>query len=113
RPQLLHGRLPEDLPMTLASERARVAQHILSAESGARARAVTDLDPLRQLVRELLLDELAHYRSDGRFPINREHTGPIPSFVDASGTRCALAHLLELGGEAELVQRIAHERNHA
>ena len=38
---------------------------------------------------------------------------PMPYFVDAKGVRCAMAHLLEAGGERELVQRIARERNNA
>ena len=37
----------------------------------------------------------------------------MPYFIDADGTRCAMAHLLELGGAAALVARIANEKNNA
>jgi len=33
--------------------------------------------------------------------------------VDPDGTRCALAHLLDIGGQAELVQQIAGRNNNA
>ena len=72
------------------------------------------LDPVRTLNRALLLEELARYRRAGRFPQNREFRNKlVPYFVDADGTRCALAHLLEVGGQAELVQDIAAHRNNA
>ncbi|HEY3497650.1 MAG TPA: hypothetical protein VGK73_23290 [Polyangiaceae bacterium] len=64
-------------------------------------------------MRSLLLTELARYRRRGRFPVNPDFEEPTPYFVDAQGTRCAMAHLLELGGEAALVRRIATTRNNA
>ena len=64
-------------------------------------------------MRALLLQELARYRARGVFPKNRDFDEQTPYFVDADGTRCAMAHLLEVGGEAALVARIAEERNHA
>jgi len=93
-------------------ERARVAQHILRAEAYAGRRRAR-LRPLQRLARKLLLGELAAYRANGRFPKNRHFVEPTPYFVDAEGTRCAVAHLLDASGESELVQRIAHQRNHA
>lgn len=93
-------------------EQARVARHILRAEVHAEQRHLR-LRPLQRLARKLLLEELAWYRARGRFPKNRDFARPIPYFVDAEGTRCAVAHLLDASGESELVQRIARERNHA
>lgn len=95
------------------TERRRVATHLARAERSARA-APPPLSPSQRLVRVLLLDELARYRSRAVFPKNRDFpAGLRPSFVDAGGTRCAMAHLLEFGGEGALVARIARERNHA
>ncbi len=37
----------------------------------------------------------------------------MPYFVDAEGTRCALAHLLEIGGQTQLVSDVAARRNNA
>jgi hypothetical protein len=93
-------------------EQARVAQHILRAEAYAGRRRVR-LWPLQRLARKLLLRELAAYRENGRFPKNREFVEPTPYFVDAEGTRCAVAHLLDASGESDLVQLIAQRRNHA
>lgn len=95
------------------AERRRVAAHIARAEAAARAADVGSLDRLTRLVRTLLLDELARYRADGVFPQNPDFAEPTPYFIDAAGTRCAMAHLLEVGGEGELVARIARERNNA
>lgn len=102
----LSTRLPFD-------EDARVSAHLARAERIARSRDEADLDPLRRLVRALLLDELAAYRAERRFPRNPDFADRTPFFVDASGTRCAVAHLLEVSGEGALVARIASERNNA
>lgn len=68
---------------------------------------------MQRTVRRLLLAELRNYRLAGLFPKNPRFAEPTPFFVDGRGMRCAVAHLLELGGEGELVQRIARERNNA
>jgi hypothetical protein len=57
------------------------------------------------------LDELERYRRRGRFPINRRSLRPTPIFVDDSGTRCAMGHLIERAGGRELVERVAEARN--
>jgi len=95
-------------------ERARVSRHFLRVEAALAERSVRRLEPVRRLTRRLLLAELAEYRRARRFPLNRDFRGKqVPYFIDEAGTRCAVAHLLEVGGQAELVQKIARERNHA
>jgi hypothetical protein len=95
------------------AEVERVYRHIASAERVAH-RSPAKLKPLRRLVRSLLLEELAHYRRARRFPKNRDfRRAHVPYFVDEQGTRCAMAHLLEVGGQFELVRKISNERNHA
>jgi hypothetical protein len=91
----------------------RVTRHIERAEELATRRKTAGLNHLQRILRQLLLAELARYRAAGRFPINRDFAEQTPYFIDASGTRCAMAHLLEVGGEAALVDRIARERNNA
>ena len=49
----------------------------------------------------------------GIFPRNPDFRKPTPYFVDADGTRCAVAHLIEASGELELVQAVATRRNNA
>jgi hypothetical protein len=98
----------------MSPETIRVHRHLLGAEEGARRRDTRSLGPARNLVRQLLLSELARYRSALRYPRNRDFPGKVvPYFVDEDGTRCAMAHLLEVGGQRELVRKIARERNHA
>ena len=95
-----------------ARERRRVAAHLDRAEKLAREGA-RPRDPVRALVRSLLLDALGEYRSAGRFPRHRERSRRTPVFVDARGTPCAVAHLLALSGHGALVEKIASERNFA
>ena len=95
------------------AEQERIRRHLLRAERLARRAETSYLDRSRRLVRALLLDELGRYRRRRRFPKNRDHRTSTPYFIDADGTRCAVAHLLELGGESALVARIAKERNNA
>jgi hypothetical protein len=95
-----------------AAELERVTDHIYRAEQAA-LRDPPALGRVQRLLRLLLLDELARYRRAGRFPINRDFAQPTPYFIDAGGVRCAMAHLLEIGGESALVSAIARERNNA
>ena len=98
----------------LGSEVGRIKAHLDRALAFARARDVTRLSRLQRIVRDLLLSELESYRNEGRFPCNHEHPGRMtPSFVDAHGTRCAMAHLLELGGGADLVREVSRSKNFA
>jgi len=60
------------------------------------------------------LERLDRYRRRARFPRNRRFPGKrVPHFIDDAGTRCAMGHLIELGGGRDLVGRIASERNYA
>jgi hypothetical protein len=96
-----------------SAEIARVTHHIERAEGHAARRDVSRLGRVQRILRELLLQELARYRARGVFPKNRDFRELTPYFVDAGGVRCAMAHLLELGGEGSLVEHIARERNNA
>lgn len=105
-----------DAPIDSArdAERRRVAAHIARGECGARARDTSTLPSLVRFARALLLDELRRYHVRGRFPQNRDFVDArTPYFIDAEGTRCAVAHLLEVSGEVALMERIARERNNA
>jgi uncharacterized protein (TIGR03382 family) len=99
--------------MTTMLEVDRVAAHIARAESLAATRDLTPLSRAQRLVRALLLQALADYRAAGRFPLNRDFARQTPYFIDATGTRCAMAHLMELGGEQPLVAKLAATRNNA
>ena len=96
-----------------AAEVLRVQHHLSAAEAFAATRGLADLDPAQRLTRALLLEELARYRAEGVFPKNRDFAGKRPTFIDADGTRCAMAHLMEIGGAADLVDEVARTSNHA
>lgn len=94
-------------------ERTRVQAHVGSGERLARGRDRSDLTPLRRRTRELLLDELEVYWRAGRFPKNTVSDELTPVFVDPSGTHCAIAHLMTVGGAGELVRELATTQNYA
>ncbi len=92
-------------------ERRRVAEHIEGAEE--LVRRPQRLPPLQLLNRSLLLQELEQYRTRGLFPKNTDFRGKcVPYFVDAEGTRCAVAHLLDVSDQGELVRYVAARNNH-
>jgi hypothetical protein len=95
------------------SELQRVHDHIANGARLAAQRSVDELSRLQRLVRALVLDEVAHYCRERRFPKNRDFPVQTPYLIDADGTRCAVAHVLELGGAAALVARLAASRNNA
>jgi hypothetical protein len=97
-----------------SEEVARVQAHLVGAERIARSRSVTTLSRSVRRVRGLLLAELRRYRRAGRFPKNVDFPNRrMPYFIDAEGTRCAIAHLMELTGQRALVLEIARTTNNA
>lgn len=98
-------------PIMLPGEDARIEEHLLGAEQLLRERDVSHLPlPVRR-VRQLVIDALAEYRNGQRFPRNHAREGLTPVFIDEHGTRCAMAHLLELVGAHALVARVARDHN--
>jgi len=92
-------------------EDARVAAGLAGAESELRRRDVSHLPIAVRRVRSFLLDSLRDYRLAGRYPRNHSRREPTPVFIDAHGTRCAMAHLLETMGAYALVARVARDAN--
>lgn len=99
--------------LRMQTETQRIQRHIHGAELVAHARDVRGLHVAQQHARALLLAELALYREAGIFPENPDFDEPMPYFIDAHGTRCAMAHLMEIGGAGPLVAEIAATRNNA
>jgi hypothetical protein len=97
--------------MTL--ETLRIHQHLSNAERHVRTRDVSLLSAATRHLRELVLGELGRYRARAIFPRNPDFAEPTPYFIDAAGTRCAMAHLLEFVGAHELVARVARTANNA
>lgn len=96
-----------------AEERARVARHVGRGQRKASRAVPPPRSRATMLARGLLLGALQEYWRDGRFPKNPGFPWQVPVFVDGEGTRCAIAHLMELGGAGRLVAEIASLRNFA
>ncbi len=95
----------------LSREDARIEKHIRWAEERLRARDASHLPLAVRHVRDRLIEALAEYRRAGRFPRNHVRGALTPVFIDEHGTRCAMAHLLELVGAHSLVARVASTNN--
>lgn len=96
-----------------ARERQRIRRHLSGAER-LLAAGKPRLSVLQVLNRRLLLEELRRYRRSGRFPVNLDcPERSVPHFIDAKGTPCAVAHLLNISGQGELVRHIARTDNTA
>ncbi|MDI1477295.1 hypothetical protein [Polyangium sp. y55x31] len=98
----------------LAREKARLVAHFRTVLGELRARDTSHLSPEQRAARAGLIAELQRYARTGRFPRNLDFPGiSMPYFVDAFGTRCAMAHLIESTGETDLVTRVAATANNA
>lgn len=107
-------RTPRRIRALLARERARLRAHFREVLSELGSRDVRELSEAQRTARSELLAELARYARAGRFPRNLDFPDrQIPYFVDALGTRCAMAHLIESTGAASLVAAVAGAMNNA
>lgn len=62
--------------------------------------------------RRVQLVRLIEYRNRGFFPQNRgQAAGPVPIFIDAHDTACAVGHLMRLAGRGREVTGIERENN--
>lgn len=93
-------------------ESARLDAHFRSVLRTLHAHSPRRLSFAQQRARSRHLQRLDDYRRRGRFPRNRHFPGWVPHFVDADETRCAMGHLIELAGGADLVQYVARARNY-
>ncbi len=97
----------------MVGEVERIQEHLRGAVRLLDERDGSALDPAARITRTLLREELLRYRAEGLFPMNHDFDGRRPTFVDEHGTRCAMAHLMELGGAGDLVAEVAQHANHA
>lgn len=91
----------------------RIQRHFDGAIDQLTRRDVSSLTAQQRARRAALIDELARYRDRGAFPRNYDFPGEaVPYFVDRkTGVRCAVAHLLEFTGRADIVARVAATDN--
>lgn len=95
-------------------EQVRLRAHFRQVLSELNGRDVSHLATPERTMRERLVGELERYARAGVFPINRDFSDRrMPYFIDASGTRCAMAHLIESTGERDYVDQVRRTRNNA
>jgi hypothetical protein len=105
---------PRDAQDFESVEVARIRHHLEAVEARLRANPPRDLTAAQRRARAIQLDRLAAYRRAGTFPHNHDVAEQrTPYFVDAHGTRCAMAHLIEVSGEGDAVALIASVANNA
>lgn len=86
-----YGRAP-----TLADDpTVRVRTHLAYVEAMLRAKDVSVLSPAERAARTRTLDNLRRYWERGEFPASDAHAQLLPTFVDDTGVRCAVAFLAE------------------
>ncbi|MFO0744866.1 MAG: hypothetical protein U1F43_04210 [Myxococcota bacterium] len=101
-------------PPPLAAEDRRLRAHFAAVLAELRARPSAAVAPAAAAPRRAMIAALAAYAERGVFPRNLDFPDRAePYFVDAVGTRCAVAHLMDASGEGALVDAVRRERNHA
>lgn len=96
------------------AEVERVRAHLVGAEALLDARDVSALSPAQRAARARARERLRAYREAGLFPHNHDFADRrVPYFIDAHGTRCAMAHLVESAGGGAYVEHVARTRNNA
>jgi hypothetical protein len=104
---------PEIAAAARAGEVARIRSHFDSVLVELSDRDLAALAPEQRARRRAALATLRAYRDRGVFPHNYDFPGQaVPYFVDRkTGTRCAVAHLLEASGRRDIVERVARTDN--
>lgn len=90
---------------------ARLRRHFAAVDAELRAADVSHLTALQRAARAEAIARLRAYAARGEFPHNHHRAARTPVFVDEHGTRCAMAHLIEEAGGAELAHAIARAEN--
>lgn len=90
----------------------RIQDHLAFVEYVLRLRDGSTLSPEQRRKRGLCLESLRTYRERGQFP-QPDSSVASPIFVDATGTACAVGHLMITSGAGRLAGSIAEQSNRA
>ncbi len=98
---------------TAQDEQQRIHAHFDSVLAELGLRDVRSLTAPQRAERARLVATLAAYNARAVFPHNYDFPDqPTPYFVDRqTGTRCAVAHLLESTGRRDIVDRVTRANN--
>ena len=107
------AQVPADEPAWLRQDQVKEA-HLRRTVAELRRRTPAQLSAEQAARRKELIDALERYRVRGEFTRNRAFPGlAIPIFIDKAGTRCALAHLIDVSGADALLEALVAQNNHA
>jgi len=88
--------------------------HFAAVVAELAAAPTGHLTPVQAKRRAAVLEHLRDYAERAEFPHNTKAPGyALPYFIDAYGTRCALAYAIDRGGDGDLVLDLAARDNHA
>jgi hypothetical protein len=90
---------------------ARLQRHFAAVDAELRSADVSHLSASQREARTAALARLRAYAARAEFPHNHVRGPLTPVFIDEHGTRCAMAHLIEEGGGADLAHAIARGEN--
>jgi len=96
---------------TFTNEAERIATHLRLVREQLMQRQGEGLSAAQVEKRVLLLDRLAHYANDRRFPQNHMLPYRNPVFIDPHGTACAVGWLMIESGHRDLAEEISTEMN--
>ena len=84
----------------------QITLHLQLVERVLRSRDMTHLNAEQKSKRMNLLDQLALYHQQGRYPVNDYLPYKNPVFIDRNNTHCAVGYLMMVSGHDALAQEI-------
>jgi len=105
------GELDGSTVATFTNEAERIATHLRLVREQLMQRQAEGLSAAQVEKRVQLLDRLAHYANDRRFPQNHVLPYRNPVFIDPYGTACAVGWLMIESGHRDLAEEISTEMN--
>lgn len=92
---------------SLRSEDERLREHFRGVLTELARADTTSLSNEQRANRVAATAALRGYAARGRFPRNDRFPGRlVPFFIDKAGTRCAVAHLVEATGDADVARGV-------
>lgn len=105
---------PDVVVPDLAEQSRRLQDHYTTVVAELETADVAHLTSAQRTERAVVIERLREYGECAEFGWNTiDPAARLTAFDDGTGRRCALAHLLFVSGERDLVERVSLERNHA
>ena len=106
--------VPAEFKTTAAkalNEQQLIQFHLEQTELLLRKRNSANLSAFQQKNRESNLNTLHRYWQAGVFPVNDQHQGRQPYFIDKFNTSCAVGYLMQQSGADDMAKDIKRTQN--